>query len=179
VVHVGASGRECVGKTAVVALAARCPRLPSSSALHPTRACYPRSENAELYAVHPYRLFTVVSGANLTAAKRAYAARRFPCNTGWCQDLMDAALLGNAADVQAQAIDRALAPPAVGYRFPCACAVDAVASVFARVRCHTCVRAAGTHGHDCVRRLYCTCLSPSLSFSLSLYAVATVVVAWS
>ncbi len=76
------------------------------------------SENTPLYAVHPFRLFTASSGANLSVAEAAYAHRQFPCNDGWCQDIIDAALLGNAADLRSMSEARAAAPPADGYSFP-------------------------------------------------------------
>ena len=43
------------------------------------------SENVELYAVHPHRIYTVAANVDLTLAKAAYSKRRFPCNDGWCQ----------------------------------------------------------------------------------------------
>jgi hypothetical protein len=50
-------------------------------------------ENPELYPVHPYFLFNVAS-SGVEMAINAYHKRIFPCNVGWCQDIMDAALLG-------------------------------------------------------------------------------------
>ena len=77
-------------------------------------------ENAELYAVHPYRLATVAR-ANETAlalAKASFAAREFTSDVGWNQNAMDAALLGDAAAAAAMVVVRAQAGPAKGYRFP-------------------------------------------------------------
>ncbi|XP_062510609.1 uncharacterized protein LOC134186626 [Corticium candelabrum] len=76
------------------------------------------SENTELYTVHPFRLYTF-AGTNetLTLARNTYNARRFPCNNGWCQDVMDAALLGLTDDAKGKVTDRAKASPAAGWRF--------------------------------------------------------------
>ena len=37
---------------------------------------------------------------NLTLAVNTYNARRFPCNDGWCQDILDAAMLGLTNDAK-------------------------------------------------------------------------------
>jgi len=73
------------------------------------------SENVELYVVHPYRLITP---ANKQAAINTYNKRRFPCNVGWCQDIMYAALLGLTNQATSQVTERAKTAPADGYRFP-------------------------------------------------------------
>ena len=54
------------------------------------------SENTELYPVHPFREFGVEksSAAEMDAAQRTYAKGRHKCNDGWCQDVIDAAMLG-------------------------------------------------------------------------------------
>lgn len=52
------------------------------------------TENTELYTVHPYNLFGVHRTTNISIAQNTFAVRRFPCNVGWCQDVLDAALLG-------------------------------------------------------------------------------------
>ena len=77
-------------------------------------------ENAELYAVHPYRRATVARGdsAAFAAGRLAWARRRFPKDVGWNQCAMDAALLGNASAAVPLVIARARTPPAKGYRFP-------------------------------------------------------------
>jgi len=72
------------------------------------------SENSELYVVHPYR---VVTSETKQAAIASYNARKFPCNSGWCQDIMDAALLGLTAEAMKQVVERARTGPADGYRF--------------------------------------------------------------
>jgi hypothetical protein len=51
------------------------------------------SENTELYAVHPYRLYGV-GLPDLELAKHTYALRRFKGPRCWSQDPIDAALLG-------------------------------------------------------------------------------------
>eukprot|EP00697_Spironema_sp_BW2_P014099 gnl/Spiro4/4448_TR2213_c0_g1_i1.p1 gnl/Spiro4/4448_TR2213_c0_g1~~gnl/Spiro4/4448_TR2213_c0_g1_i1.p1 ORF type:complete len:781 (-),score=206.42 gnl/Spiro4/4448_TR2213_c0_g1_i1:99-2441(-) len=106
----------------LVSLAERVPPLPiHNGMLWPGDSLPPsttNSENTELYAVHPYRLFTVGGGADLNPAMAAYKARRFPCNDGWCQDIMDAALLGIGSDLKSLAEDRATSQPLEGYRFP-------------------------------------------------------------
>ncbi len=53
------------------------------------------SENTELYPVHPFREFGV-GKTGLDAARATYAQRKHPCNSGWCQDVLDAAMLGLA-----------------------------------------------------------------------------------
>jgi len=75
------------------------------------------SENAELYTAHPYRIALRDSNAK-NAAIASYGIRKFPCNTGWCQDIMDAALLGLTSEAMTQVVDRANTKPATGYRFP-------------------------------------------------------------
>lgn len=77
-------------------------------------------ENAELYAVHPYRLATAARGdaESLYLATTAFERRRFKGDVGWNQNAMDAALLGNASNAAAFVLARAATPPAKGYRFP-------------------------------------------------------------
>ena len=76
------------------------------------------SENTELYTVHPFRLYTFDGTEDIVIlAKNTYNSRRFPCNDGWCQDVMDAALLGLSDDAQKMVADRANASPAAGWRF--------------------------------------------------------------
>jgi alpha-L-fucosidase 2 len=44
------------------------------------------SENVELYAVWPYRLFGLgIKGSDMNVALANYHTRPFPCNIGWCQ----------------------------------------------------------------------------------------------
>ena len=73
----------CLTKTESTCLLAGAvlPKIPSNS------------ENAELYAAHPFRLYgQFLEGVEL--ARETFARRLFPCNEGWCQDVMQAALLG-------------------------------------------------------------------------------------
>ena len=77
-------------------------------------------ENSELYAVHPYRMATVARGdAGATAAANAaFKLQVFKGDSGWNQNAMDAALLGNALAASGYVLARATTPPAKGYRFP-------------------------------------------------------------
>ena len=77
-------------------------------------------ENAELYSVHPYRIATAARGdpAALSAAEQAFANQAFKGDSGWNQNAMDAALLGNASNAAAYVRARANTQPAAGYRFP-------------------------------------------------------------
>jgi len=72
------------------------------------------SENPELYVLHPYR---IVTPSTRNIALNSYQNRRFVCNTGWCQDIMNAALLGLDQDTMKQVVQRANSAPAEGYRF--------------------------------------------------------------
>ena len=78
------------------------------------------SENAELYAVHPYRLSTTgrADQNTLNLGKAAFAARVHKSDYGWNQNAMDAALLGDAASAVDMVTTRANTGPALGYRFP-------------------------------------------------------------
>jgi alpha-L-fucosidase 2 len=57
------------------------------------------TENTELYAVYPYRLYGM-GMPDLDVARRTYAQRRYPGPTCWSQDPMDAALLGLTEDAK-------------------------------------------------------------------------------
>jgi len=106
------------------------PPLPTTTfngatALAPCSVCPPKtsnSENAELYAVHPYRLYTVgretFSGVDLSQATVAFQHERFPSDDGWNQNAMDAALLGLGPKAQSLVQARAAMKPSAGYRFP-------------------------------------------------------------
>ena len=123
---------------------ARMPPLPTTTnaagaeVLAPFEAGPParhNSETPELYATHPFRLLTV--------GRREAAARRQPepaaakpvvdlgpairawqadplahQNAGWPQGVMNAAMLGLAANASAMVLARARVAPAVGYRYP-------------------------------------------------------------
>jgi len=73
------------------------------------------SENPELYVLHPYR---VVTPDTKQTAINSYNMRQFKCNQGWCQDLMNSALLGMTDETVNQVVSRATVGPAAGYRFP-------------------------------------------------------------
>lgn len=101
---------------------ASLPEIPmSNGALQPCEKCPPQTsnvENAELYAVHPYRLITAAGSSDITPAVKAYNSRRFLTDEGWNQNAMDAALLGIASEAQNMVLTRAQTAPASGYRFP-------------------------------------------------------------
>ncbi|MES2392764.1 MAG: DUF5703 domain-containing protein [Acidobacteriota bacterium] len=61
------------------------------------------SENPELYAVFPYRLFGV-GMPELQLARDTFAARRFKAMTCWTQDGIDAADLGMADEARRQVV---------------------------------------------------------------------------
>ena len=74
------------------------------------------SENPELYAVFPYRLFGV-GKPDLELARTTYAKRFSRNNFGWCQDSIQAACLGLGEEAAKQVTERAKRING-GYRFP-------------------------------------------------------------
>jgi alpha-L-fucosidase 2 len=76
-------------------------------------------ENPELYAIFPFRLFTVAGDSEkaLQVGIDTYHARRNKANIGWQQGPIWAACLGLADEAKAQIIQRAK-HTARGYRFP-------------------------------------------------------------
>jgi len=74
-------------------------------------------ENAELYAVFPFPFYGL-NLPNLNVATATYSARRFKCGQGWCQDLLDAALLGLTSEAGNLLTQRVAAPLHDGFRFP-------------------------------------------------------------
>ena len=83
------------------------------------------SETPQLYAVHPYRLFSVGRAHRATAVDLAPALKAAAIgqpgwgqNGGWAQDVMNNALLGRAEAAAKQVIERAQQSDAPGYRFP-------------------------------------------------------------
>ena len=64
------------------------------------------TENSELYTVHPFRIYQWFK-PNLTLALNTYNHRRFRCNKGWCQDILDSAMLGLTGEASSMLIDRA------------------------------------------------------------------------
>ena len=74
------------------------------------------SENPELYAVFPYRLYGVLR-PDLEMARRTFAARRVKGHAGWQQDDTQAALLGLAQEARAGIVQRFSAKHP-GSRFP-------------------------------------------------------------
>eukprot|EP00658_Telonema_sp_P-2_P011199 TRINITY_DN14256_c0_g2_i1.p1 TRINITY_DN14256_c0_g2~~TRINITY_DN14256_c0_g2_i1.p1 ORF type:complete len:882 (+),score=184.58 TRINITY_DN14256_c0_g2_i1:195-2840(+) len=75
------------------------------------------SENTAMYAVHPFRLYGTWK-SNLSVAQQTYLERPSPCNAGWCQDVIQAAMLNLTDEAASQLAARAAAPPATGFRFP-------------------------------------------------------------
>ncbi|KAF4651770.1 hypothetical protein FOZ61_010224 [Perkinsus olseni] len=89
--------------------------------LAPCEVCTPTPtnvENADLYAVHPYRYITSKSSEELLSMGRiTFSERRFTSDEGWNQNVMDAVLLGLAKEAQSMVVSRAKYPSAKGYRF--------------------------------------------------------------
>ena len=88
--------------------------LPADSWVHDSR----NSENVELYCVWPYALYGLGLSSDIAVAINNYHERPFPCNDGWCQDVVDAALLGLTSDAAKLILDRAKYAPADGWKFP-------------------------------------------------------------
>jgi hypothetical protein len=75
-------------------------------------------ENTELYAVFPYRLYTLATGSNaLEIAKATWLRRLHPENGGWQQNSIQAALLGLAIEARDYVVGSA-ARHADDFRFP-------------------------------------------------------------
>ena len=75
------------------------------------------SENTALYAAFPFRLFGVGKATELSVAQQSYAERPSPCNDGWCQDLIQAAMLNFTEEAAAQVAARAATTDHGGFRF--------------------------------------------------------------
>jgi hypothetical protein len=67
-------------------------------------------ENTELYSVQPFRL-AGVGKPNLDLARQTYAERTSVCNTGWCQDNIQAATLGLTDEAARMLVERAAIGP--------------------------------------------------------------------
>jgi len=74
------------------------------------------SENTALYMTHPFRIFGL-GKPDLALAQQTYVERPNPCNDGWCQDIIQAAMLNMTSEASAQLAARAAAAPAKGFRF--------------------------------------------------------------
>jgi len=74
------------------------------------------SENTALYMTHPFRIFGN-GKANLSLAQQTYSDRPSPCNDGWCQDIIQAAMLNLTQEASSQLAGRAEAPQAKAFRF--------------------------------------------------------------
>lgn len=75
------------------------------------------SENPELYAVFPYRLYGV-GKPDLTVGRATFAARSNRFNNCWSQDAIQAACLGLGEEAAGMVSERAAARVAGGFRFP-------------------------------------------------------------
>ena len=74
-------------------------------------------ENPELYAVFPYRVYTVAAGNDaLDIGKATWSRRRNPQNGGWQQNSIQAAHLGLAGEARKYVVDSA-SRHADGFRF--------------------------------------------------------------
>lgn len=86
------------------------------------------SETPELYSTHPFRYYTLgrhlLDGRDIQPSVQCMinssrsTCRNSRLNTGWTQGVMNAALLGLTSIAQRMVLERALSPPARGYRFP-------------------------------------------------------------
>jgi hypothetical protein len=75
------------------------------------------SENPELYAVFPYRAYTLMQGSRaLQTGINTWNSRKVKGNNGWRQDPIQAALLGLTDQVKELVVERAR-DKAVDYRF--------------------------------------------------------------
>lgn len=86
------------------------------------------SENVPTQVVVPYRITSAVKAAtaapdsfaaqSITVANNTFDARRFPCNDGWCWDVIVAAYLNRTADFASMIAQRATASPAYSTGWP-------------------------------------------------------------
>ncbi len=86
--------------------------LPAGQVLGPIR----NSENPELYAVFPFRLFGL-GKRDLAIGRETFERRRFKRSVGWSQDAVQAAYLG-LTGTAAQYVVQNFATPHKGSRFP-------------------------------------------------------------
>ena len=85
---------------------------------YPPHAVLGGSEQPYLYAVHPYRLATVVTGGvNLQIGRQTMATTKNRIGKGWNQGVMNAALLG-LREVAAAAVLSHASTPNGAMRFP-------------------------------------------------------------
>jgi len=74
------------------------------------------SENPELYAVFPYRLYGV-NKLNLEVGRDTFQARRFTTTGGWAQDAIQAAFVGFTDAAKTMTVEN-FSTPTKGNRFP-------------------------------------------------------------
>jgi alpha-L-fucosidase 2 len=76
------------------------------------------SENPELYAVFPYRVYTTTADVKmLKTGLNTWAKRLHPEDNGWQQNCIQAAMLGLTNEAKSMVVNRA-SNTAKGYRFP-------------------------------------------------------------
>ena len=75
------------------------------------------SENTENYINHPFRLFGIGKPTDLSLAQQTYLERHSPCNDGWCQDVIQAAMLNLTDEAASMIAQRAAATDHGGFRF--------------------------------------------------------------
>lgn len=88
-------------------------KVAAASAGKPSRH---NSENTQLYMAHPFRIFGT-GKSDLSVAQQTYLERPSPCNDGWCQDIIFAAMLNLTDEATTQLVSRAEQGPAAGFRF--------------------------------------------------------------
>eukprot|EP01065_Artemidia_motanka_P037917 TRINITY_DN46809_c0_g1_i1.p1 TRINITY_DN46809_c0_g1~~TRINITY_DN46809_c0_g1_i1.p1 ORF type:complete len:868 (+),score=251.77 TRINITY_DN46809_c0_g1_i1:55-2658(+) len=95
------------------------PIIISGGEIQPAASGTPRrgnSENTILYPVHPFRMYGN-GKPDIEIAQKTFKNRKSPCNDGWCQDVIDAALLNLTAEAKSMVAGRAAAGAAPGFRF--------------------------------------------------------------
>ena len=74
------------------------------------------SSTRRRYVAHPFRLYGIGKTTDITLAQQAYEERHSPCNDGWCQDIIQAAMLNMTDAAALQLAGRASASPVRGKR---------------------------------------------------------------
>ena len=79
------------------------------------------SSTRRRYVAHPFRLYGIGKTTDITLAQQAYEERHSPCNDGWCQDIIQAAMLNMTDAAALQLAGRASASPVRGNVFLLRC----------------------------------------------------------
>ena len=88
---------------------AAAPAVLPARELPPT---YSNEENAELYAVFPYKQYHIGrKPGKVDIGRNTFHRRLFPCNEGWCTDVVHAASLGLRSIALPLILERAQAAP--------------------------------------------------------------------